>query len=121
MVNSYQKALQKLWTGVCDVYVYDRDYINPANGRNEAKEVLKQQGVPCRLSFKAIPSTTDDNEAALVKQSVKLFFSKEVTIPPGAKLVVTQEGTTAAYAKSGRAAVYRYHQEIQLELFKEYA
>lgn len=120
-MSSYQKALQRLWTGLCSVYVYNRDFVNPANGRNEPKEVPLHQDVPCRLSFRSIPSTSEDNDAALIQQSVKLFLAKDIEIPPGAKLIVTQEGTTAAYAKSGKAAVYRYHQEIQLELFKEWA
>ena len=42
-------------------------------------------------------------------------------MPAGSKIVVTQEGRTAAYARSGEPAVYSSHQEIVLVPFEEYA
>ena len=37
------------------------------------------------------------------------------------KITVTQNGVTGDYARSGVPAVYVSHQEVTLELFKEYA
>ena len=120
MVKAYERALQKLWTGVCSIYVRETE-VNPKNGRDETVEKVLAGRLPCRISFSSIASTQEDNDAALVQQSVKLFLSKDLSIPPGSKIIVMQEGRTAVYAKSGEAAVYRYHQEVPLELFKEYA
>lgn len=120
MVSSYQSALQKLWDGLCDVYVRETK-VNEANGRDEPVVVPVLQNVRCRLSFSSITSTSENSEAALIQQVVKLFLAKDVEIPPGSKIVVTQEGKTEAYVKSGEPAVYRYHQEIVLERFKEWA
>lgn len=116
----YRNALEKLWDGRCDAYVRETD-INPKNGRDEATEVLKLRNQPCRLSFSKVSSTSENSGAALVQQTVKLFIAKDVEIPSGSKLVITQEGKTEAYQMSGKPAVYSCHQEIMLELFKEWA
>lgn len=120
MVSGYQNALRKLWTGRCDVFVRETT-VNPANGRNEPTEVQKLAGEPCRLSFSNTSSTTEKGEAALIQQVVKLFISKEAEIPPGSKIVVTQNGVTQVFTHSGEPAIYSGHQEIVLETFKEYA
>lgn len=120
MVSVYEKALKRMWTGSCSVYVREL-HINPDNGRDEAAEILLHENIPCRLSFSSISSAGQNESAATVQQVVKLFLAKDIEIPPGSKLVVTQEGKTTAYAKSGSPAVYPYHQEIMLERFKEYA
>ena len=93
MVKSYQDALRRLWDGLCDVYVLETA-VNKANGRDEPTEVQKLHGEPCRLSFSSISSTTEQDSAPLIQQSVKLFISKTAEIPAGSKIVVTQEGRT---------------------------
>lgn len=120
MVSAYEKAIKSLWKGRCDIYVQQL-VINPSNQRNERKEVLFKENEPCRLSFTTIPTTQETDTAALLRQGVKLFISKDIDVPPGSKIVVRQEGKTTTYVKSGEPAVYSYHQEINLELFKEYA
>ena len=37
------------------------------------------------------------------------------------KITVTQNGVTRDYERSGKPAVYTCHQEVPLELFKEWA
>ncbi len=116
----YQNALKKLWDGLCDVFVLTAD-TNKANGRTVQKETRMLHNEPCRISYSSIASTTSQNDAAEVRQVIKLFISKNIDIPEGAKLVVTQEGRTECYKRSGKPAVYSSHQEVILELFKEYA
>ena len=117
MVKSYQDALRRLWDGLCDVYVLETA-VNKANGRDEPTEVQKLHGEPCRLSFSSISSTTEQDSAPLIQQSVKLFISKTVKIPAGSKIAVTQEGRTTAYARSGEPAVYSCQQDFWLSLFR---
>lgn len=119
-MSNYQDALQRLWDGRCTVYT-QTSTVNTSTGRNVITEVVAIQNEPCRLSFSSAASTTENSEAALVQQSVKLFISNAVSIPPGSKLVITQEGVTETYKRTGKPATYRYHQEIALELFKEWA
>ena len=120
MVKSYQDTLRRLWDGLCDVYIIET-VRNKANGRDEPTEVQKLHGEPCRLSFSSISSTNEQDSAPRIQQALKLFISKDVSIPAGSKIVVTQEGQMNAYAQSGKPAVYSTHQEIMLVPFMEYA
>lgn len=120
MVSEYKNALRKLWTGRCTVFVLEQK-VNEQNGRSEPVEIVTLRDEPCRLSYKSIPSASQNSEATAVTQAIKLFLSKEIKIPEGSKIEVVQEGVTALYEKSGAAAVYSNHQEITLELFKEWA
>lgn len=120
MVKSYQNALRRLWDGLCDIYVLET-VRNKDNGRDEPTEVQKLHSEPCRLSFSSISSTSEQDSAPRVQQALKLFISKDVEIPAGSKIVVTQEGRTEAYSSSSMPAVYSTHQELVLVPFEEYA
>ena len=85
------------------------------------KEVVTLENQPCRLSFETLQSAVQTSSAATVAQVTKLFLSPDVEVKPGSKLTVTQDGVTTDYTRSGVPAVYPTHQEIILELFKEYA
>lgn len=120
VIKSYENAIKRLWDGLCDVYIL-QESTSKASGRTVQNEARLLHDEPCRLSYSNIASTNPQNEAAEVRQVVKLFISKDVKIPEGAKLVITQEGRTEAYRRAGKPAVYSVHQEIILELFKEWA
>jgi hypothetical protein len=81
--------------------------------------VLEDQ--PCRLSFETLKSAQQTESAAGITQSIKLFLAPEITVKPGSKVTVTQDGVTADYKCSGVPAVYPSHQEIILELFERWA
>lgn len=120
MVNAYQNVIRSLWTGLCDIIVRTT-VINPSNGRNETVESVALQNEPCRISFSTIKSTTTSDSAEAITQTVKLFIARGIEIPEGSKIVVTQNGESGAYVKSGAPAVYSTHQEIILERFTEWA
>lgn len=120
MVNAHREALRKLWDGLCDVYVRKTE-VNKANGRDAPEWIRTVHRQPCRLSFSTVSPTTARDDAALIRQTVKLFLAKDVDVPPGSKLVVTQEGRTRTYVDTGEPAVYRHHQEITLERKEEWA
>ncbi len=120
VIKGYKDALASLWDGVCDIYAIETTR-NTDNGRDEPAEVLKTSSEPCRLSFSSVASTSEQDGAPVIQQTVKLFIAKDADIPAGSKIVVTQEGKTTAYKRSGEPAIYSNHQEIVLEPFKEYA
>ena len=95
--------------------------LNPANGRTEPQERILAADIRCRISHKSVVSTEPNEEAAQVAQSVVLYIDPSVDIPEGSKITVTQNGTTRDYERSGKSAVYSCHQEVPLELFKEWA
>lgn len=117
---STEKALKRLWKGKCTVTV-QKEAVDPATKitRFVSSEIYKD--LPCKLSFKTIAVATPNDTGSAVIQSVVLFLASDVIVPPGAKITVTQNGRTVAYEQSGFPAVYSYHQEIPLSLFKEKA
>lgn len=118
--TAYKKAVQSLWHGRATITALDR-VTNPANGRAEPQERVIAADLPCRISHTTVKSTEASEEAAVVAQSVTLYIEPSVDIPEGSKITVAQNGVTKEYERSGKSAVYTCHQEVPLELFKEWA
>ncbi len=127
MVNALEKAraraktcLESAYEGLCTVIEcqYIRDSVTKIK---QQKEVVVLENQPCRLSFENIAATAQTETAATVSQGIKLFMSPEISIQPGSKILVRQNGMCGVYKASGAPAIYRTHQEIMLELFKGWA
>ena len=116
---SRKAALQTLWKDLCSVYVREQA-VNPESKITEFSESLLFENQPCKLS---IESTTPSGEGktASVAQSAKLFIDSSLEIPAGSKISVTRNGKQYDFKRSGIAGVFEYHQEIPLELVKEWA
>lgn len=119
--KSYAAAIKSLWRGKCTVTVRNNDTTDENTGRVVVGEVDTYTDEPCRISFDTVNATQPENNAANIVQSITLFIDREVVIPEGSKITVTQNGATAVYEKSGKPAVYSTHQEIPLEIFKGWA
>lgn len=113
-------AVESLYDGRMSIIQYD-EITDPETKITDSKEVVKAEGIKCRLSFKSVSGTNEDGEAATVQQVTKVFTSPDIKIPPGSKLVITQNGITREYEQSGEPAVYSSHQEIVVNLFKGWA
>ena len=119
------KAVKSLWKGSCSVYV-KTEIFDSETKRTGFTEKLLFENQPCRisfrmpfrLSFKATATSTEDISASNVRQTISLYISNNLLIPPGSKIVVSQNGVTENYQRSSKSAVYTHHQEILLELFK---
>ena len=111
-----KKAIQSLWTGVCNIFGF-RDIEDEYGATTHAKVTLFEN-LPCRLSFKNISQTSQTESFAVSSQIVKLFIAPDVYVPPGSVIEVTQNGITRKYKHSGISAVYTNHQEIVLEAYK---
>lgn len=120
MVTACRKRLESLWTGRCAVYVLQENQ-NPDNKRTEFVEVEVITDQPCRLSYKSIVSAENADHASAIKQSTVLFIAPEIAIPPGSKIVVSQNRVTGVYKNSGEPAVHSNHQEISLDLLEGWA
>lgn len=119
--KSYAAAIKSLWRGKCTVTVRNNDTTDENTGRVVVGEVDTYTNEPCRISFDTVNATQPENNAANIVQSITLYIDREVVIPEGSKITVTQSGVTAVYEKSGKPAVYSTHQEIPLEIFKGWA
>lgn len=115
-----RKAQESTYEGVCTIIEY-KDDADEDTGLTDQGEVIVLERQPCRLSFEKTEPVSQKEMAAAVAQGVKLFLAPEIKVAEGSKIVVTQNGATSAYQRSGVPAVYLTHQEIMLELWKERA
>lgn len=122
MVNEkmYTAALKSLWTGKCTITINNTNTVDKNTGRTVLSKTDIYMDEPCRISFDTVNVPEQIASASKAVQSITLFISNKINIPPGSKITVTQNGVTAEYVKSGKPAVYTAHQEIPLELKKEW-
>ena len=125
MVNAHRKALERLWRDRCTVYIRE-EHTDPDTNVTDFQETVLLEDQPCKLSFEKLTST-DEDHVATVSQGVKLFLSPDVVIPPGCKIIVqrfnrqTEPVREFTFSQSGEAGVFTDHQEIYLELWKDWA
>jgi len=119
MVSAYEKAIKSQWKGRCTVMVRESGK-DPGTNLMEPVENVTIQDEPCRLSYQSV-STAGTGVAAGSKQEIKLFIDSKLSIPPGSKIRVTQNGVTQDFERSGLPAVYSVHQEILLQSFQGWA
>ena len=112
MVNkNVRKAIESLYKGRCDIYGYG--VVTDTNSHlTENKEYIIYENISAANQLEPFSN---------ILQDVKLFLSPEYEIKAGCKINVTQNGVTTAYKNSGQANIKSNHQEIQLELFEEWA
>lgn len=122
MVNSnlYSNAVKSLWNGKCTITVI-KNVTDEATGRTAAKENVLYSDERCRISYGNADVVQSTENAQQAVQRITLFIGVNVLIPDGSKITVTQNGVTGIYVKSGKPAVYSNHQEIPLELKREWA
>lgn len=114
------KALRSLWTDKMKIEV--SEYKKDETTKKQIRRIVAvADGEPCRVSFSAAPAASDTDGVAAQTQSVKLFCSPDIQIEPGSRITVTRGEISTAYAMSGVPAMYKYHQEINLELFERWA
>lgn len=114
-----RKAIEKLYIGTCTITEHQK--VKKENKSTGFADVVVLEKQPCRLSYKTITSTKQDEAAASLIQVAKVFLAPEIHVKPGSKLTITQNGVTTEYQNSGEPAVYSTHQEIILEQFKGWA
>lgn len=120
MVNARKRAVESLYRGICTVKTWE--YVkDPVTHITTPQEVTKFENQPCKLSYEKQTTASSTGGPAVISQTVKLFISPDLDIPSGSKMIVTQDGKTTEFTRSGEPAVYMDHQEIMMELFEEYA
>ena len=116
----HRKAIEATYDGTCRIYGMQsvKDTVTKVTRQ---EETLLQDGIACHLSYSSTALAAGSDTVTGVAQTIKLFLEPEPVVPPGSRIEVTQQGRTESYAQSGKAAVYSSHQEILLEIWKEYA
>jgi NAD-dependent oxidoreductase involved in siderophore biosynthesis len=119
-MNAFRKAIEGMYKGLCTIKEY-QDLKDPVTHITKKQEIPVLENQPCRLSYSKQTSTSESDAPSALAQTIKLFLAPEIEVKAGSKIVVTQNGKTTEFSRSGEPAVYTNHQEIMLELFKEYA
>lgn len=120
MVSARRRAIESLYKGICTIYEQQK-VTDPITRQITTKEVKVLENQKCKLSYEKITSASQTSAPATIAQSTKLFIAPEIIVKAGSKIVVTQHGRTSEFSRSGEPAIYMDHQEVKLELFKEYA
>ena len=115
-----KKVIESMhYDGICSVT--EREKVIDDNTKITGyQDVVVLENQPCHLVFKTVNSAAQTESAAAVEQTTELLISPDIIIRPGSKITVTQEGVTTDYTYSGVPAVYATHQQIVLELFREW-
>lgn len=127
MVKAIQVAREAARKAIEATYFGSLNVTEQRKGKDEKSKLTKTELVvvlenqPCKLSFEPVKTAAISDTAAAVTQITKLFVSPDISIKPGSKITVTQDGITTDYTHSGVPAVYPTHQEILLELFERWA
>lgn len=119
MTEIHKKALESTYNGILTVTEHQK-VKNELTKLTGYKDVIVLENQPCKLSYEKIQAAAQSESSASVIQQTKLFVSPDIEIKAGSKLTVTQAGVTTDYTNSGVPAVYPTHQEIVLDLFKEW-
>lgn len=115
MIYRTRKAIERLYTGVCDVYEH-QNIVNPTTKRTTQTEIKVLENKPCRVSYGTTTATNNSDKVPTIAQEIKLFIAPELTIKAGSKIKVTQNNVVRWYQASGEPAVHSNHQEITLDL-----
>lgn len=120
MVSARRKALQMLYRGTCTVKTWE-EVTDPITKITKHQEVTKFENEPCKLSYVKQTTASPTGGPAVITQEIKLSLAPELEVPAGSRIIVTQDGVTKEFTRSGEPEVHMDHQHITLELFKEYA
>lgn len=107
-----RKAIENTYTGLCTIVEY-QEVVVDYETRTEEITVIKNQ--PCKLSKKTISPASQSEIATTVAYAPQLFIAPEIEIKPGSIIIVTQNGVTRKYERSGEPFVYETHQELTLQ------
>nr|WP_317356796.1 hypothetical protein [uncultured Tyzzerella sp.] len=122
MVNkiNIKNALNKLYTGICNIYEYE-NILDETSKTIKQHIILKYENIPCRVSYynnsSNILSSKEDTFNNIITQKVKIFLDNDIFIKPGSIIDVNQNGNITKYKNSGKSVIYSNHQEIMLDIF----
>ena len=116
----HRNTIEQLYEDKCAVIEY-KSIKDPISKVTKKQEVTVLENQPCKLSFSSVNTAETKDNVATVSQTVKLFVSPSVAIKPGSKIIVIHDGIEHVYKSSSEPSRFFTHNEIALELFKEWA
>lgn len=119
MFEMVKGALSFLNTDTCTIT--NKVTVQDGNFSKQKDEIIVENQ-PCRLSFKTIVNpNVQDGDINKVIQDTTLFLAPEIEVNTGSKITVFRGNKELHYKRSGEPKLYSSHQEISLEIDKDYA
>lgn len=117
--QQHKAMIEMMYEDTCTIIEYQSTK-DPITKITKKQEVTVFENQPCKLSFSSVKNANTSEIATTVTQVVKLILSNNVDIKAGSKIIVNHNDKEFIYKNSGEANVFFTHQEISLELFKEW-
>ncbi|MEK5415881.1 ABC transporter ATP-binding protein [Paenibacillus sp. FSL L8-0708] len=116
-VELERAAIESTYEGLATVYEM-QDVKDPVTKKTQQQLVMVLEAEPCGLSQSSLPAATQTVTADQVNYDAKLFLSPDVTIKPGSRITVQQNGMEFKGEQAGQPFRYATHQEIKLREVK---
>ncbi|WP_340034034.1 ABC transporter ATP-binding protein [Paenibacillus sp. FSL H3-0302] len=113
-IPAERAAVESTYEGLCTVSEM-KDVKDPVAGKTRQQTIIVLANEPCGLSQSSLPAATQTVTADQVNYDAKLFISPDVTIKPGSRITVQQNGMEFKGEQAGKAFRYVTHQEIKLK------
>lgn len=111
-------TLEKLYRGSLTIYEWN-PVTDPVTHITSEVETITIENQPCLLSnASTAPATSSEGVPSVIK-TTKIFVAPDIPIREGSKLVVTQDGVTNTYERSGIPSMYPTHQEITVNVMEK--
>lgn len=110
--------IERMYRGTLTVHEWTlaTDPVTHITSEVESITVIDQ---PCLLSNTSTAPATSAEGVPSVTKSTKIFVAPDIEIKEGSKLVVTQDGITNTYERSGIPSVYPTHQEVSVNVMEK--
>lgn len=119
-MSQVRDAIESLYIGKCTIveFVPEKDEETKLTTQVE-KQVYVD--LPCRLSYSRYKTedVASGTEFVSAEQTMKLFLSPDIEVNHGSKLIITQNGKTKEYKRSGVANHHTNHQEIPIQIYEK--
>lgn len=110
--------IERMYRGTLTIHEWTL-VTDPETHISSEVETITVVDQPCMLSNTSTAPTTSADGIPSVTKVTKIFVAPDVVIKEGSKLVVTQDGVTNTYERSGIPSVYPTHQEVSVNLVEK--
>jgi hypothetical protein len=110
--------IEKLYRGTLTIHEWTL-VTDPETHISSEVETIAVADQPCLLSNMSIAPASSTEGVPSVAKNTKIFVAPDIPIKEGSKLVVTQDGITNTYERSGIPSVYPSHQEVSVNLMEK--
>lgn len=110
--------IERMYRGTLTVHEWI-SVTDPVTHISSEVEIITVTDQPCMLSNTSTAPITSEEGVPSVTKVTKIFVAPDIPIKEGSKLVVTQDGVTNTYERSGMPSVYPTHQEVSVNLMEK--